>query len=325
MNHIRIGIIVPASLLILSMLACNLPFIQAPTPIVFPTPDLTLTAIFSPLAPPATQVLPTETPPPLLSPTPSETPPPTATATSTETPLPTNTSTSTPLPTSTPTQSFVGPGMRPRYSLLAMFFPDPPQIDSNLEDWPADLYYIESVVYGKSNVRDAADLSARARLGWDEDYLYVAVRVIDDVFMQRARRAELFKGDSIEILLDTDVSGDYYYAALSADDFQLGISPGSPVPGEDPEAYLWYPRALEGNKDRVIIAARARSDGYVIEAAIPWSVFGVTPFEGRHFGFALSVSDNDDTTKNVQQSMISSSPIRILTDPTTWGDLTLVD
>ncbi len=325
MKRTRLMIILPAILLLLASLACNLPFFQAPTPIVFPTPDLTLTAIFSPLAPPATQVPPTETPPPPLSPTPSETPPPTETATPTETPLPTSTSTPTSPPTNTPTQSFVGPGMRPRYSLLAMYFPDAPQIDSNLEDWPEDLYYIESVVYGKRNVRGADDLSARARLGWDEDYLYVAVRVIDDVFMQKATRAEIFKGDSIEILLDTDVSGDYYFAALNADDFQLGISPGSPVPGEEPEAYLWYPRTLEGRKDNVRIAARARTDGYVIEAAIPWSVFGVTPYEGRHFGFALSVSDNDDTSQNVQQSMISSSPIRVLTDPTTWGDLTLVD
>jgi len=34
-------------------------------------------------------------------------------------------------------------------------------------------------------------------------------------------------------------------------------------------------------------------DGYLVEAAIPWSVLGVTPYGGLSMGFALSISDND--------------------------------
>jgi hypothetical protein len=60
-----------------------------------------------------------------------------------------------------------------------------------------------------------------------------------------------------------------------------------------------------------------------LEAAIPWSVLGITPANGMHLGFAVSVSDNDKADENLQQSMISSTPNRVLTDPTTWGDLTL--
>jgi hypothetical protein len=40
-------------------------------------------------------------------------------------------------------------------------------------------------------------------------------------------------------------------------------------------------------------------------------------------GLAVSVSDNDDTTKNVQQTMASSAPNRSLVDPTTWGEIVL--
>ena len=44
---------------------------------------------------------------------------------------------------------------------------------------------------------------------------------------------------------------------------------------------------------------------------------------GNEYGFALSVSDNDLSEVAVQQSMVSSSSGRLLTDPTTWGILRL--
>jgi hypothetical protein len=65
------------------------------------------------------------------------------------------------------------------------------------------------------------------------------------------------------------------------------------------------------------------TDGYRIEFAIPWSVFGISPVKGQLLGFAVSVSDNDNKTQDLQQTMISSAPHRVLTDPTTWGLLIL--
>jgi hypothetical protein len=311
--------------LTLAGLACNYPFFGSPTPIIFPTPDFTMTAIFNPTETALLETLPTETltqlPPTPLLPTNTLVPTDTLVPTPTSTPLP---PTPAPTNTNTPTQSFVGPGARPRYGLAAYYFSNPPEIDTNSNDWKVDPYPVEAVVFGKGDHKGVGDLSARVRLGWDEDYLYLYARVIDDVYAQNASGANLFKGDSLEILLDTNVSADYYLAALTLDDYQLGISPGSDEPGEDTEAYLWFPTSSEGSKDNVKIAAREREDGYVVEAAIPWSVFDVSPSNGRHFGFAISISDNDDQSQNLQQSMVSSSPIRVLADPTTWGDLVLI-
>lgn len=308
------------SIFILTGIACNLTLFRTPTPIVFPTPDLTMTAIFMPTETSLPGVSPTTT---IAPPTATGTPAPSDTAvpTSTFTALP---PTLVPTNTSTPTQSLVGPGARPRYQLAAYYFTNPPAIDTNLEDWKVEPYIVEAVVFGKGDHKGAGDLSARVRVGWDKNYLYLGVRVIDDTYVQNASGANIYKGDSIEILLDTNVSADYYLASLSSDDYQLGISPGSPAAGQNMAAYLWYPASAEGPRGNTLIAARARDDGYVIEAAIPWGIFSVTPFNGQHFGFAFSVSDNDNPNQNVQQSMVSSSPIRVLTDPTTWGDLVLV-
>lgn len=206
----------------------------------------------------------------------------------------------------------------------ALYFSTPPNIDGRLGDWNQDRYPVENIVFGKSNYTGSEDLSGRAMIGWDDKNLYLGIRVIDDKYVQNAKGANMFKGDSLDILLDSDVPSDFYQGALNGDDYQLGISPGSPTPNDNPEAYLWFPKSIEGKREAVDIAARTREDGYIVEAAIPWSVFDISPKTGDHFGFVFSISDNDNTSSNVQQSMVSYVPIRTLTDPTTWGDLTLV-
>jgi len=74
----------------------------------------------------------------------------------------------------------------------------------------------------------------------------------------------------------------------------------------------------------VKIAATVTSDGYIVEVAIPWNAFGVSPKKGQHYGFIFSISDNDHTSKNIQQTIVSTIDDRVLMDPTTWGDLILV-
>lgn len=308
-------------ILIITSLACNFPFVSSPTPIVFPTPDLTMTAVFNPTVTQGAVIFPTQTSlPPWNSPTPTQMGQlPSLTPTNTLLPP-----TATPLPTATPTKSYAGPDKRPKFSMNAFSFTNPPQIDGRLGEWKQDRYLVENVVFGKSNHSGVDDLSGRAMIGWDDKNLYLGIRVIDERYVQNAKGADLFKGDSLDILLDTNVPTDYYLGTLNGDDFQLGISPGSPNPNENVEAYLWFPKSSEGKRGEVITAARARDDGYVVEVAIPWSIFSVSPSHGQHFGFALSISDNDDKNQNVQQSMVSYVPIRTLSDPTTWGDLTLI-
>jgi len=187
-----------------------------------------------------------------------------------------------------------------------------------LYQYPADY-----LVYGAGNWVDAQDLSAKVMVGWDNSYLYLGVHVIDNRYVQNVTGDHLYLGDSLEILLDTNLAADFYVASLSPDDFQLGISPGNPDPGNHPEAYLWFPTTVKGEKTKVRIASQKVDGGYDVEIAVPWTVFEIAPVAGQHFGFAVSVSDNDNRTEDVQQSMVSTVPDRHLTDPTTWGDLIL--
>ena len=179
-------------------------------------------------------------------------------------------------------------------------------------------------MYGADDWDGNDDLSATVMFGWDDYNLYIAAKVIDDEYVQNATGKDLFKGDSIEVLIDTKVANDFYLQTLSLDDYQLGVSPGTPKPGINPEAYLWYPPDEEGVQGNVKAGVALTENGYRIEVAIPWSTFEIAPLKGSHYGFAFSVSDNDKSDENIQQSMVSTSPGRRLTDPTTWGDLALM-
>ncbi len=235
-------------------------------------------------------------------------------------------------PASTPT--FAGPAasatppLRPNGPLLvAQRWQTPPALDGDLNEWPDLPHLADQAVYRPENWAGPADLSARFALGWDNGRLYVAADVRDDVFVQTQRGETLFRGDSLELLVDGALSSDFDQAQLSGDDYQLGLSPGTGA-GDAPEAYLWFPspanRVPIGDAP-IVIATRRTETGYTLEAAIPWLVFRYVapPNPGWRLGFVLSLSDNDTPDTAEQQSLVASVPGRRLTDPTTWGTLEL--
>lgn len=324
-SQIRKNAIVLLAIMLIAT-ACNLPASVAPTGAPS-TPDLTITALFEFIttaqsAQTATTIPPTQMPAPQATVTPSVTPPPTSTT------APVVVPTNTPEPTDTeePAPVSSGGGMRKRGpGIVARYLQKEPTIDGNFDEdvWDLDRYDVDHVVFGDDHLGGSNDLSGTVMIGWDDNYLYIAARVKDDKYVQNASGKNLFKGDSIEILLDANLSRDFSRRSLDGDDYQLGISPGKSEPSEDTEAYLWYPSSKNGTYDNVKAAAVPTSDGYRLEAKIPWSIFNIKPDIGKQYGFAFSISDNDKSGDNVQQSMVSNAPNRHLTDPTTWGDLTL--
>ncbi len=311
-------IIIAISLLILAALACNLPSQTAPPPDL-PTPDLTMTALFSMLSPvpgTATQAPVIATTQPVVVIATTAVPPTSTVVVATQVP-PTN--------TNVPSTVTSTPALRTSGKFNAAYMSKAPVLDGVWDEWTQDAYPMKFVVYGAGNRTGKEDLEGSFRIGWDNNNLYLAVKVLDDEYVQNATGQDIYKGDSIELLLDLDLSGDLSSAQLNSDDYQLGISPGKPDVKGTKEAYLWFPSNVAGGRSQVQIASvSSTSDGvYRIEAAIPWSVFGVSPSAGRQFGFAVSVSDNDNTSKNEQQSMVSCISTRTLTNPTTWALLTL--
>ncbi|GAP12062.1 hypothetical protein BECAL_03262 [Bellilinea caldifistulae] len=302
-------------LLLALTLACNLPGRQAAPTLSEPTPNRTMTALFELVQ---TQVgipspLPSATSEPVIS---TNTPPPAPS------PLPTSTAVQPTQPPASPTVTQTA-ALRSAGSYTAPYLSEAPKLDGVWDEWKTTAYPIKPVVFGKENHTGKEDLEGSFRIGWDNTYLYLAVKVIDDQYVQNASGIDLYKGDTIELLLDVDLLGDLNSRELSGDDYQLVISPGKGSVSGDKEAYLYYPAGKAGSRSDVKIASEGGSGLYRVEAAVPWSLFGITPADGQRYGFAVSVSDNDKEGENVQQSMVSMAPNRRLTDPTTWAVLVL--
>ncbi len=314
--------LIGSTVFVAAVAACRQP--SAPTPIAIPTPNLTLTALFEP----------TETIPPSVTPPAIQTATPMDAAEASPTPVPTQTNGPTELvtkeapteepgdsPTATNTPTAV-PDKRTGPTVDAVFIDSPPAIDGDLDDWDLDAIRLVAVVFGANNHAGPEDLSGTFMVGWDETQLYIAAMVVDDTYVQNAVGEEIFKGDSLEVLLDKNLRTDFSSRVLSTDDYQLGISPGAKI-GDTPAAYLWYPEGNAGPRVLVDIAAAPTDDGYQVEIAIPWSVFGISPSEGDIFGFGFSISDNDEVGSITQQTMVSNVSTRNLSLPTTWGNLLL--
>lgn len=280
----------------LAAAACVLPGTVSPTAFIFPTPNLTLTAIFGP----------TETLPPTEAPLDGQT---TLTAAASD-----------PAETATRSSGALRPNGRP---VTAALIDSPPSIDGDLGEWTSDLFSASEVTFGAGSWTAGVDLSAVYMLTWDSQALYIGVQVTDDDYVQQARGATLFRGDSVEILLDTELGADFNSRSLSADDYQIGFSAGDDPGSGDTEAYRWFPSNRSSSLGAVSVAARASGDGYTLEIRLPWSEVDFSPSAGDHLGFVLSVSDNDQPGTSEQQSLVSSVSTRLLSDPTTWGTLIL--
>ncbi len=268
------------------------------------------------------------------------------------TPTPTPTRTPTPTPTPTPTLPPPPPetGERPLQNgllealpLSAYYYYEVAiEIDGSPEDWWAlqeiserDWVAFDTVVFDNGCAKRAPlaltrfqpDLLGRVFFAYDDTYLYVAFEVEDDKYVSYSGSDQrYFLGDAPQLLLDTDLLGDFYDTGLSADDLQVDLFPGE-FDRDDvyiSRAGLWRLDTLRSRLFREArVAAVSTETGYFVEAALPWKYLGVVPEPGTRLGIAVSVSDNDTPKTDVQECMISTAPKRDWRNPTTWGTLVL--
>lgn len=224
----------------------------------------------------------------------------------------------------TPTASVAGP--RPFEARLP--YRGSIVIDGKLDDWPAEATFTldqqAQVVYLASGGQwnGPQDLSAQAWAGWSEAGLYLAFRVHDDRLVQEATDASLWQGDYVEVQLDTRLEQDYSDRQLSDDDYQLGFTPGD-FGTHPPARHSWQGPILEEQLGLIQQAQTRTEDGYILEIFIPQELLaGLDLREGATLGLNINPSDAD-SPEAPQKLMMSTSPIRSRTDPTTFGKVTL--
>lgn len=112
---------------------------------------------------------------------------------------------------------------------------------------------------------------------WDNEYLYVAFDVTDDVLI---KDSEIFHlDDAVEIYIDAD-----FNKGTSYDEFdrQFMIRSNDTV---------WEQNAYTAD---VLHAFAETAGGYSVEVAIPWSGLGITPSQLVKIGFDVGLNDDDN-------------------------------
>ncbi len=140
-----------------------------------------------------------------------------------------------------------------------------------------------------------ADLSGLMRFAWDEDHLYVAVEVTDDVFANPRADSLMWNQDGLQFLADPFRGEE---RALGRYDYSLGLGRKGLQAwchlSADPDA----PAGLApGIKFAVVPAGSGEGGGgRVYEVAIPW--IRLAPFKpapGADLGFTLVINEDDGT------------------------------
>ena len=118
--------------------------------------------------------------------------------------------------------------------------------------------------------------SAKFRVQWDKDNLYVIVEVIDSKL--RGDSPTVYENDGVELYLDGGHEGSLPY---DADDYQLTVD--------------WHGnRGGLGAPITYASAVAITATGYTVEYSVPWSALGSHAVQaGRVIGLDIAVNDND--------------------------------
>lgn len=167
------------------------------------------------------------------------------------------------------------------------------------DDTKDDFVYGGNVASGQGPLYPE-DFAADMYVGYDDDYLYVAVRVVDDVPISDSAEAGSANGttwydDSVEVFVDGDnsnhperdtagskpegwSSGGQYVVTIN--NAYREAEAGNPGYGEDA---AWH--GLSG------VGPNGESD---FEFRISWSILGGKPEKGQVIGFDIAINDDDD-------------------------------
>ena len=129
--------------------------------------------------------------------------------------------------------------------------------------------------------RQDADLSAAARLAYDDGHLYLRLDVHDDAVLA-PDAADPFRGDSVELFLSASPPNDA--PAEGAGHAVQLVFAAAPDGGNREEK--------RGSTDGLTRRFMPTAEGYRLDVSVPWTLLGGPP-RGERFGFDVHVNDRD--------------------------------
>jgi len=167
--------------------------------------------------------------------------------------------------------------------------PDGLNHDGYLTEW-SDVPAFEIVPPGEP-WRKSVDLRARGRFAWDNRYLHLAVRVLDDQHDQPFEAAQIWKGDGVQLALDPPLDATTA-EGHDANDIEMGMCLGP----AGPHLFRWTATqyAPAGVVSTCPLAIRREEVYTTYELSVPWEEMGLTDTaEGHLLGASVLVNEAD--------------------------------
>jgi hypothetical protein len=216
-----------------------------------------------------------------------------------------------------------------------------PRLDGFSEeaDWQraplVDVHDKNWIVQGAEHWTNNADLSFEARSLWEDDSLYLFVRVNDDALVPTGKDPQqLMKSDHVELWFDfrnydMDFSGAYPKLRNEPDITTAQLAIGFREDGSV-LAQVWYPQTgFEADGVRGRAERLPEGNGYTLEIALPKNLLMKLDrrkdareklFLEPNSRFTLVVSDNDDPAFRKAETVMATSQLRP-GDPSSMGTL----
>lgn len=188
--------------------------------------------------------------------------------------------------------------------------PGPINLDGTTAGWPG--MPAEEIASSRlAQGADAEGLSATFRLAWTDEHLHLLCQVVDSTPRQNTHTgADIWMADGAELFIgleEPDQTGPLLFT-----DRQVLLSAGV-VDGTSPHYLANAPAQAP-----LELVSLPTADGYVLQAAIPWSSLGLTPTPGLRLRFDLAIDDSTDGNSRRAQ-LVWSGTDRNSGDRSAWG------
>ncbi len=187
--------------------------------------------------------------------------------------------------------------------------------------WDAAEYRsIENVLEGADNISSENDFSAKYKILWDAQGIYLLIEVLDDTLT--TTEAQYFKNDMAEVYFDMDNSKNilkpgapWNVTAYDENDYQFSLTIGDD--------------AVSGGPDGADVSFGSdltTAGKYILEFHFDWSDLGLTEAltESAVIGFDITLGDNDNSTSRDSYLGWNTTSGEAYHDPSLFGVLELV-
>ncbi|HSI84083.1 MAG TPA: sugar-binding protein, partial [Candidatus Methylacidiphilales bacterium] len=155
------------------------------------------------------------------------------------------------------------------------------------------------------------EFSTSFRLCWDDANLYILAEVKDKTPMLNSLNGStMWRGDCLELFIGQEKPGESGPPLPSDRHILLSAA-------EEPKAFA-ATQATQPLGIRIVTAKNLSGDGYVIEAALPWTDLGIKPEPGKELLFNLGIDNSDDGSQRTRQWMWDGTE-RASKDRGVWG------